>query len=110
MPNVKIFVDQTVFEQRGSAIKAMLPLLRESLCTELSVPIAACQLAVLPVLGMPDQPQVNMEVQYLGTAERTPEMIHAACKVFSDVIAPAVESMPAIRATPLDPATYVALK
>lgn len=110
MPNVKIFVNQTVFETRRTEIDSMLSKLRDSLCVELSVPVSACQLAVIPVLGMLDQPQANMEIQYLGNAERTPEMITVACKVFSEIIAPAVGSLPAVRATSLDPNTYVALK
>lgn len=110
MPNVKIFVDQIVFETRRTAIDSMLPKLRESLCVELSVPVAACQLAVIPVLGMMDQPQANMEIQYLGTKDRTSQMITAACTVFRDIVQSAVGSVPAVRATPLDPTTYVALK
>lgn len=110
MPNVKIFIDQTVFEDRYAALETMLPNLRESLCTELSVPSTACHLAVVPVLGMADQPAVNMEIQYLGTAARTPKMITAACAIFREIVAGTVGSDPAVRATPLDPATYVALK
>ena len=110
MPNVKIFVDENVFADRREALCAALGPLRDTICTELSVPVAACQLAVIPVVGMDGQPVANMEIQYLANAERTPEMIQAACTAFHAVIEGAIGAVPAVRATPLDPATYVALK
>lgn len=110
MPNVKIYVDQTLLEERHAAINAILRPLRDCLCAELSVPAAACQLTIIPVLGLIDQPRANMEIQYLATPERTPTKITQACKVFRDLLATSIGSVPAVRATPLDPQTYVALK
>lgn len=110
MPNVKIFVDEGVYADRKEALRAALPKLRDTICAELSVPVAACQLAVIPVLGIEAQPVANMEIQYLAKEDRTPEMIAAACAAFRPVVELAVGAVPAIRATPLDPATYMALK
>lgn len=110
MPNVKIFVDETLFKDRKDAIRAVLVPLREAMCAALNVPPSACQLAVIPVLGLMDQPQANIEIQYLGTAARTPEVITGACEILQEVVAAALGMAPAVRATPLDPETYVALK
>lgn len=110
MPNVKIYVDQTLLEERHAAINAILMPLRDCLCAELSVSAAACQLAEIPILGLIDQPLVNMEIQYLTTPDRTPTNITKACTAFRDLLATAIGSVPAVRATPLDPQTYVALK
>jgi len=110
MPNVKIYVDDTVLAARGAEIRALLPTLRDRICAELSVPLEAAQVAVLPVIGLSDQPLANLEFQYLATAERSPDMIRRACAIFRDLLAGAIGSTPAVRATPLDPQTYVALK
>ncbi len=110
MPNVKIFVDQALLDSRREVIAAALPRLRDALCAQLGVTPAACQLAVLPVMGLPDQPLANMEYQYLATPERTPDMIRAASAHFRALLTDPLGCVPAVRATPLDPATYVALK
>jgi hypothetical protein len=75
MPNVKIFVDEAVYADRKDALRAALPKLRDTICVELSVPVAACQLAIIPVMGMEGQPAANMELQYLATQDRTPAVI-----------------------------------
>jgi hypothetical protein len=79
-------------------------------CHELAVPTSACQLAIIGVIGLPDQPQANMEFQYLATSERTPERIRQVCSAFRDLLTAAMGVTTAVRATPLDPLTYVALK
>ena len=110
MPNVKIYVDEPTYQDRKDALQALLPPLRDAICEQLKVPVAACQLAVIPVIGMAGQPVANFEVQYLGTPERTRDVITQACTVFRELVAGAVGAVPAVRATPLDPETYVALK
>lgn len=110
MPNVKIFVDEHLLALRKSDIEAALGPLRQLLCDELKVPASACQIAVLPVIGLEDQPLANMEFQYLATPERTPDRIREACVVFRNFLASPLGEPLAVRATPLDPATYVALK
>jgi hypothetical protein len=110
MPNMKLFVDQDLLGERGAAIAAMLAPLRDLACHELRVPASACQLAVIGVIGLKDQPLASMEFQYLATAERTPERIGEVCAAFRSFLAASMGITPAIRSTPLDPATYVALK
>ena len=110
MPNVKIFVEQSVIEERLDALERSLIPLRQSLCQEFSVPEAACQIALVPVIGAAGQPVANMEIHYLSKSDRTPEMIAAACSVFRGILEPALGKVPAVRASALDPSTYVALK
>ena len=110
MPNIKIFVDETVFAARRDALRSTLGPLRESVCTELAVKPEACQIAVIPVMGAEGQALANMELQYIARPERTPERIRAACTVFRALLEGAIGTLPEVRATPLDPSTYVALK
>lgn len=110
MPNIKLFVDQALLATRDGEIRAALGPLRDLACRELSVPASACQLAVIGVIGLQDQPLANMEFQYLALPERTPEKIHQVCAVFQDFLFAPLGLKAAIRATPLDRATYVALK
>ena len=110
MPNIKLFVDQSLLATRDAEARTLLGPLRDMACHELSVPAGACQLAIIGVLGLSDQPLVNMEFQYLATPERTPERIRQVCAAFRDLLSAALGVTPAVRATPLDPATYVALK
>lgn len=107
---MKPFVDQDLLAARQTEISAQLAPLRDLACRELCVPASACQLAVVSVIGLPDQPLANLEFQYLALPERTPEKICQVCAVFRDFLAPLLGSAPAVRATPLDLASYVALK
>lgn len=110
MPNMKLFVDQDLLAARHAEISAQLAPLRDLACQQLSVPASACQLAVIGVMGLPDQPLANLEFQYLALSERTPEKIRHVCAAFRDFLARPLGVPAAVRATPLDPATYVALK
>ena len=110
MPNMKIFVDEAVFDDRKEALRAALVPLRESLCAELTVQPEACQIAVIPVMGIEGQAVANMELHYIARPERTPDQIRAACAVFHALIEGALGAAPEVRAAPLDPETYLALK
>lgn len=110
MPNMKLFVDKDLMSRREAEIAAMLAPLRDLACRELEVPVSACQLAVIGVIGLPDQPLANMEFQYLATPERTPKRIGEVCAAFRAFLTGPLDTSPAVRATLLDPATYVALK
>lgn len=110
MPNVKLFVDETVFNDRKDALAAFLPVLRGAICDQLAVPVGAVQLVVVPVLGVADQTQVNMEIHYLAAPGRTKQVVTDACAALRELVADVVGAPPAMRAMPLDPETYVALK
>lgn len=110
MPNVKFFVDERRYDEMRPKLAALMVPFRESLCRELNVPVTACQLAAIPVLGMDGQPEVNCEIQYLALPERTPDIVGAALQVFRAELTEALGVTPAMRASPLDPDRYVALK
>lgn len=110
MPNVKIYVDQSVHKERAKALQDLLPRLREAVCEGLNAKPAACQIVVIPVYGMPDQPLANLEVHYLGTPARTTQIVRAACETFRDLLVEVIGSPVAVRATPLIPETYVSVK
>jgi len=111
MPNVKLYVDETLWPASKPALVALLPELRVLLCRELDVPPAACQLAIVPVWGMADQPVVNIELMILPRPDRTPEKLRALGGDLRALIGPAVgDALVAVRFASLDPETYVALK
>ncbi len=110
MPNVKIFVDERVWPEVREGISALLPGLRDMLCSALSVDLAACQFAVIPVLALPDQPRINAELHILPRPERTPEAVRGAAQAVRDRIGGATGQHVAVRIATLDPVTYVALK
>ena len=110
MPNVKIFVEEQVFADRRGALTAALQPIRDMLCAELKVDIAACQFAVLPVVAMPDLPLVNLEMFILPRPERTREAVLAVCQSLRKILQAATGVHVAIRVSHLDPATYIALK
>jgi len=111
MPNVKLFVDETLWPERSDAFRAALPPMRELLCRELNVPVAACQIAIVPVWGMDDQPQLNIELSILPRPERTRAKLEALGGDLRTLFTPVVgEARIAVRFSALDPETYVALK
>lgn len=110
MPNVKLHVDQKLPAATAKKIVAVLPPLRAFLCDRFAVPAAACQLAVITVGGLPDQPQVNVELAILPGPERTRDRVTAICAEMQALIAAAAGCHVAVRCSQLDAATYVALK
>lgn len=113
MPNAKIYVDQTVWIRRDEIV-ALLPRLPDLLCLRLSVGPAACQLAVLPVRGLPDQPLINVELHILPAPDRTSELLTSLAAAIRQLLAGAMAGKMtgkiAVRIATLDPETYVALK
>ncbi len=110
MPNVKIFVDEGIYPGCRDALGEALGPMRQLLCRELKVEVAACQVAVMPVLGMDDLPRVNVEMQLLPQPERTRELIMSVCTAVRALIGEATDRHTAVRVSFLDPQTYVALK
>lgn len=110
MPNVKIYVDETVWSERSGPLKATLAPIRDLLCTELKVDVSACQLALLPVCGLPDQPAINLEMMILPRPERTRDTITALAGKLQALLMQAGAARTAVRTAALDPETYVALK
>lgn len=110
MPNVKIYVDEAIFPACRDALIAALGPMRDHLCAEFRVDVPACQFAVLPVVGLADQPRVNVEIQILTKADRTRDRVTAIGLHLRTLLAAATGTHVAIRIGGLDPETYVALK
>jgi hypothetical protein len=110
MPNVKIFVDDSLYEGIRVPLAQALGPIRDMLCRELAVDIPACQFAVLPVGAMPDLPRVNVEMAILPRPERTRDLLLSVCGRLRDMVEGATRTHVAVRVTALDPETYIALK
>lgn len=111
MPNVKLFTDETLVHEHGKALRAILPELRALLCRDLAVDEAACQIALLPVIGLAGQPPVNVEILALPKPDRTPDAMQKTAERIRALILPAVAGAAiAVRVSMLDPGSYVALK
>jgi hypothetical protein len=110
MPNVKIFVDETIYPACRKPLADALNPLRDMLCDRLKVDVPACQFAVLPVQAMADLPRVNVEMQILPRPERTREVVLEVCRKVREMVGAATSSHVAVRVVSLDPDTYIALK
>lgn len=111
MPNVKLFADEALVQRHGGSLKAILPELRALLCRDLAVSEPACQVALMTVVGLAGQPQINVEMQILPKDSRTPEALRANAERIRALISPAAGGAEvAVRVSTLDAETYVALK
>jgi hypothetical protein len=110
MPNVKIYVDDTLLPACRDRLLGSLRQLCDRLCEELSVDRAACQFAVISVSAMPELPRVNVEMQILPRPERTRDRLVSVCGMMRDMIGDATGTHVAVRMTALDPETYITLK
>ncbi len=110
MPNVKIFVDDSLYPAIRAPLAQALGPIRDMLCRELAVDVPACQFAVLPVGAMPDLPRVNVEMAILPRPERTREVILSVCGQMRKMVEAATSTHVAVRVTALAPETYIALK
>lgn len=109
MPNLKIYVDATQ-PQAQAALSMALTDIRACIVQGLSVPVSACQLAVMPVGGLPDQPQINAEIFILPHPDRTPEMLRGFAAELQEKVIGISGLHAAVRVNSLDGDTFVALK
>ncbi len=110
MPNVKIYVDETLYPACRDRLAAALGPVRDMLCRDFAVDVPACQFAVIPVMAMPDLPRVNAELMLLPRPERTREAVLRVCAALREMLGTATGTHTAIRVAFLDPETYIALK
>ena len=110
MPNVKLYVDETVLPGCRADLIAALPGLRTMLCDVLKVDRAACQFAILSVIAMPDLPQVNVEVHLLDHSDRTRAMLKSVAEAVQAQVAAVTGTHTVVRIATLVPDTYFALK
>lgn len=110
MPNVKIYVDEVLYPTCRDRLPLALGPILDMLCHDLTVDRPACQIAVMPVLAMPDLPPVNVEMQIMPRPERSRAALVAVCAKLREMVGAATGTHVAIRVTTLDPETYIALK
>lgn len=110
MANVKIFVDRALASRKDEAFDALLVELRALIASRLAVEEAVCQLAVIAVRGLPDQPAVNVELHILPKPDRTAGALRALCEAIRDLVGTALAARTAVRCAQLDAETYIALK
>lgn len=110
MPNLKIFVDEALFPTCRADLAGVLLPLRDLLCRELGVPVAACQFGVLLVMSLPDTPRVIVELHILPKSDRTRERLLSLCDKLREMVGAATGETVAVRLSTLDPACYIALK
>jgi hypothetical protein len=110
MPNLKIYVEQTLDAEHRAGLAATLPGLREVLCSHLGVPHAACQLAIVTIVGLADQPRANAELFILPREDRTKEVRESLGAELQSRIGAVLETQTAVRICLLDAASYIALK
>jgi hypothetical protein len=110
VPNVKVFADQSTFENREPAMDELLLALRNLLCEKLDVTKSACHLVVVWVRGLADQPPMNIEIHLLSKPERTVERIKGVCGEIRDLVNIKIGCGVAVRCTMLEPKSYISLK
>lgn len=110
MPNVKLYLDARLGPEVQAAIVADFADLRAHLCARLGVTPAACQLALITVTGMADQPQLNVELALMPHRDRTRAFLTAVGDELRLRFKALGVATVAIRISALDPETYIALK
>lgn len=110
MPNLKIFLDESVGGEVRQQLHAGLPKLRDLMCRELNVDIPLAQFVIVPVLGLPDQAQFSVEMQILPKAERTREHLVRTCEVLREALCEIADVKIAIRVTTVDAANYLVIR
>jgi len=110
MPNLKIYIDEIHYPQLRDGLAAALDDLRAILCARLEVTPEACQLAVLPVMAIPGQPELNAELHLMPRPTRTRERLQEVGTAIRDRLGAASGFGVAVRIAQLDPGTYLALK
>lgn len=110
MPNMKIYADEKRSRGLIEAPDAFLANCRDLLCRVLRVPPSACQLALLSVRGLEDQPHVNIELSILPGADRSRALLESLAGEVRRLLLDLTGLEAAVRISQLDPETYVALK
>lgn len=110
MPNIKIYVNETVLTVRKPQLIATLEPLREMIIGRLDVPKSAFQLAIVSIVGLEDEPALNVEMHIMPGEKRTRKSLEALGAAIQSMLNGATGSKVAFRCAQLDPETYVSLK
>jgi len=109
VPNLKVHVNRDAWNVHENSITNKLPVLRELVCMGLKADISACQIAVIPFGGIDGQAEVAIEVDYLPKPERTREMVSQVCMQIKTLMIDATGCRVAVRATAVNPETYIVI-
>jgi hypothetical protein len=110
LPNIKIYVNESVLTVRKPELIAALEPLREMIIGHLDVPKSACQLAIVSIVGLEDEPALNVEMHVMPGGKRTQKSLEALGAAIQGMLNEATGSKVAFRCAQLDPGTYVTLK
>jgi hypothetical protein len=77
LPNIKIYVNESVLTVRKPELIAALEPLREMIIGHLDVPKSACQLAIVSIVGLEDEPALNVEMHVMPGGKRTQKSLEA---------------------------------
>lgn len=110
MPNVKIYVDEAVYKSHTAALTDALLPLRDIVSEHLEAPHSACQLALISIVGLSDQPAVNVEISIMPRSNRTKETLESMGAELQRLLGEITKQSVAFRCAQLDPSTYVTLK
>jgi hypothetical protein len=110
MPNLKIFVDEALGAKAQVCLHAALPQLREMICRRLDVELALTQCVLVPVVGLPDQAQLAVEIQILPKPGRSHEQLIATGKDLRNFLREVVPVTSAVRMTTVDPDNYLVIR
>lgn len=94
----------------ATRLVALLPHLREMICALLKVPAGNCQLALLPVAGLPDQPALAMELSIMPKADRTRAVLENVAESLRAAMAERIGCPAVVRIEQLNPETFVMAK
>lgn len=107
MPNVKVYVDDSVLARSGSGPEAMLGAIRDFLCKSLNVPESACHIVLLGAISAKGQTPVNVELVVLRKQERTHDAMVALCGQLRDLTAEWTGCQTAVRCAMMEPEHYI---
>lgn len=110
MPNVKLFIDEELWDTASQGLRTGLAELRDLVCSGLQVDTSACQLALIRTTGPKGQPPVNVELHIMPGAARTRECLTTLAEGIRHLVGERSGLAAAVRIATLDPATYVAVK
>ncbi len=75
MPNMKIYVDHSIWEGKAGPLARSLPVLKSMMCDTLGVPIKAAHVIIIQTIGADNQPLVSAEVQTFASEQRSKQLL-----------------------------------
>jgi hypothetical protein len=107
MPNVKVYMDDTLLAGQSQAAGTLLAVIRRHLCETLGVTEAACHIVALGVVSIPGQTQVNIELALLRKPDRSRDAVAKLCSQLRDLAAGLMQVPAAVRCALMEPEFYI---